>query len=408
MNIVVIGAQWGDEGKGKIVDYLAEDADLIVRFSGGANAGHTIVSNGETYKLHLIPSGIVYPNKQVVLGTGMVIDPEALFSELKTIEKQGINWSNRIRISDRAHIVMPAYKQLDREMDSKRRNPIGTTGRGIGVAYSMKANRDGIRIGDLSDSNFLDTLSKEERSFLDPYMDKLVSMSVNMTYLLEKHKGGKVLFEGAQGILLDLDVGTYPFVSSGYSASAGAALGGGIGPTDIDKVLGVFKAYSTRVGNGPFPSEFLAERDGNLEDVIREIGREYGVTTGRPRRCGYLDLVALRYACLTNSITSLVMTHIDVYDNMDEIKVCTDYEIDGEITREFPSTAAKLTKPNPVLKTFKGWNTDLSSIKEYDKLPQEAKTYIQYIEEYTSTPAGIISVGYERKQTMMRIPLWTE
>ncbi len=408
MNIVVIGAQWGDEGKGKIVDYLAEDADLIVRFSGGANAGHTIVSNGETYKLHLIPSGIVYPDKQVVLGTGMVIDPEALFSELETIEKQGINWSNRIRISDRAHIVMPAYKQLDREMDSKRRNPIGTTGRGIGVAYSMKANRDGIRIGDLSDSNFLDTLSKEERSFLDPYMDKLVSMSVNMTYLLEKHKGGKVLFEGAQGILLDLDVGTYPFVSSGYSASAGAALGGGIGPTDIDKVLGVFKAYSTRVGNGPFPSEFLAERDGNLEDVIREIGREYGVTTGRPRRCGYLDLVALRYACLTNSITSLVMTHIDVYDDMDEIKVCTDYEIDGEITREFPSTTAKLNRAKPVLKTFKGWKTDLSSIKEYDKLPQEAKTYIQYIEEYTSTPAGIISVGYERKQTMMRIPLWTE
>ncbi len=408
MNVVVIGAQWGDEGKGKIVDYLAEDADLIVRFSGGANAGHTIVNNGETYKLHLIPSGIVYPDKQVVLGTGMVIDPEALFSELETIEKQGINWTNRIRISDRAHIVMPSYKQLDKEMDSKRRNPIGTTGRGIGVTYSMKANRDGIRIGDLSDSNFLDTLSKEERSFLDPFIDKLVSMSVNMTYLMEKHKGKKVLFEGAQGILLDLDVGTYPFVSSGYSASAGAALGGGVGPTDIDKVFGVFKAYSTRVGNGPFPSEFLTERDGDLENIIRELGREYGVTTGRARRCGYLDLVALRYACLTNSITSLVLTHIDVYDDMDEIKVCTDYEIDGEITREFPSTAAKLNSAKPVLKTFKGWKTDLSSVTEYTKLPEEAKAYIQYIEEYTKTSVGIISVGYERKQTMMRIPLWTK
>lgn len=408
MNLVVIGAQWGDEGKGKIVDYLSEEADLVVRFSGGANAGHTIVTNGKTYKLHLIPSGIVYPDTLVVLGTGMVIDPESLFNELETISGQGLLWENRVFISDRAHIVMPSYKKMDIELEKGRRSPIGTTGRGIGVTYSQKAQREGIRICDLADEKFLSTLTKEEMEFLDPYIEKIKSMMVDMASFMDEYRDKRVLFEGAQGILLDLDIGTYPFVSSGYAAAAGAALGGGVGPGSIDKVFGVFKAYSTRVGNGPFPSEFLKERDGELETYIRDLGREYGVTTGRPRRCGYLDLVALKYACRTNSIDHLVLTHIDVYDDIEEIKVCVAYEVDGKEIINFPSSRDLLARAKPVLKSFKGWNENISDVKNYDNLPQNAQDYIKFIEDYTKTSIGIVSVGYEREQTMMRTGLWTE
>ncbi len=408
MHLVVIGAQWGDEGKGKIVDYLSEEADLVVRFSGGANAGHTIVTKEITYKLHLIPSGIVYPKTKVVLGTGMVIDPESLFKELETISKQGLSWENRVFISDRAHIVMPSYKKMDIELEKERRSPIGTTGRGIGVTYSQKAQREGIRICDLADEEFLSTLTTDEMQFLNPYIEKIKNMMIDMASFMDEYRNKKVLFEGAQGILLDLDIGTYPFVSSGYAAAAGAALGGGIGPGAIDKVFGVFKAYSTRVGNGPFPSEFLKERDGELEDYIRDLGREYGVTTGRPRRCGYLDLVALKYACRTNSINHLVLTHIDVYDEIEEIKVCIAYEVDGKEIINFPSSRDLLARAKPVFKSFKGWNENISNVKDYDKLPQNAQDYIQFIENYTNTGVGIISVGYEREQTMMRTGLWTE
>jgi adenylosuccinate synthase len=408
MHLVVIGAQWGDEGKGKIVDYLSDEADLVVRFSGGANAGHTIVTKEITYKLHLIPSGIVYPKTKVVLGTGMVIDPESLFKELETISKQGLSWENRVFISDRAHIVMPSYKKMDIELEKERRSPIGTTGRGIGVTYSQKAQREGIRICDLADEEFLSTLTTDEMQFLNPYIEKIKNMMIDMASFMDEYRDKKVLFEGAQGILLDLDIGTYPFVSSGYAAAAGAALGGGIGPGAIDKVFGVFKAYSTRVGNGPFPSEFLKERDGELEDYIRDLGREYGVTTGRPRRCGYLDLVALKYACRTNSINHLVLTHIDVYDEIEEIKVCIAYEVDGKEIINFPSSRDLLSRAKPVFKSFKGWNENISNVKDYDKLPQNAQDYIQFIENYTNTGVGIISVGYEREQTMMRTGLWTE
>ena len=406
MKVVVIGAQWGDEGKGKIVDFLAEQSDLVVRFSGGANAGHTVVLANTTYKLHLVPSGVVYPDKQVVMGSGMVIDPESLFNELATLEEQGIKWQGRVNISDRAHIVLPEYKDSDKEMDSKRRNPIGTTGRGIGIAYAQKANRDGIRLADLNEDAFLETLRPNERKFLDPYIDRLRSMSINLAEFMESYQDEKILYEGAQGILLDIDVGSYPYVSSGCSASAGASLGGAVGPRSLDQILGVFKAYTTRVGNGPFPSEFTEERDGDLGDTIREIGHEYSVTTGRPRRCGYLDLVALRYACRTNSIDSLVLTHPDVYDTFDEISVCVAYKIDGKETTSFPSSALRLERAEPVLKKFKGWKESITDVSEYSRLPANCQSYIEFIEEFTGTPVGIISVGPDRNQTFIRKKVW--
>ena len=407
MNLVVVGAQWGDEGKGKIVDFLAEDSDLIVRFSGGANAGHTIVAGDVTYKLHLVPSGIIYPDKKVVLGTGMVIDPDALFNELATISEQGIDWSNRIYISDRAHIVLPRYREEDVELDKNRRNPIGTTGRGIGVTYAHKAHRDGIRIGDLYNKELYSRLSEEDRAYLDGFKDKMADMVIDMVSFMADNKGKRVLFEGAQGVLLDLDVGTYPYVSSGYSQAAGAAMGGGIGPRDINGVMGVFKAYSTRVGNGPFPSEFQENRDGELEHYIRETGREYGVTTGRPRRCGYLDLPALKYACRVNSLDSLVLTHLDVYDEISELKACIAYECDGELVENFPTDISKLEKAVPVTKSFKGWNKSLKDIRNYEDLPQEAKDYIKFIEDYTGTSVDIVSIGYKREETILRKDFWT-
>ena len=406
MNLVVVGAQWGDEGKGKIVDFLAEDSDLIVRFSGGANAGHTIVAGDVTYKLHLVPSGIIYPDKKVVLGTGMVIDPEALFNELKTINEQGIDWENRIYISDRAHIVLPRYREEDITLDKNRLNPIGTTGRGIGVTYAHKAHRDGIRVGDLYNEKLYAKLSDDDRAYLDKYKDRMKEMVIDLVTFMADNKGNRVLFEGAQGVLLDLDVGTYPYVSSGYSQAAGAAMGGGIGPRAIDGVMGVFKAYSTRVGNGPFPSEFQDNRDGDLENYIRETGREYGVTTGRPRRCGYLDLPALKYACRVNSLDSLVLTHLDVYDEISELKACIAYECDGELVENFPTDISMLEKAVPVTKSFKGWNKSLKDVRNYEDLPQEAKDYIKFIEDYTGTSVDIVSIGYKREETILRKDFW--
>ena len=407
MNIVVIGAQWGDEGKGKIVDFLARDASVVTRFSGGANAGHTIVSNGITYKLHLVPSGIVYPDKTVILGTGMVIDLESLFSELKTLEEQGISWRGRVLISDRAHLVFPTYKAMDLEMEKKRRHPIGTTGRGIGVAYAQKADRDGIRAGDVFNPDVFKTLREEEKSFLKPYMEDLKSMLVDLVSYMATHKNECKLFEGAQGALLDIDTGTYPYVSSGYSIASGACAGGGIGALDIDAVYAVFKAYSTRVGNGPFPTEFDHDAEGELENKVRVTGREFGVATGRPRRCGYLDLVALKYFCRVNSISDLVLTHLDIYDDMEEIKVCTAYEIEGKVVTDFPARVDLLENAKPVYQTFKGWKKKISGTKKFEDLPQKAREYVEFIEKYTETPVTIISVGYERDDTMIRKPVWT-
>ncbi|MCL2705055.1 MAG: adenylosuccinate synthase [Spirochaetaceae bacterium] len=407
MNLVIIGAQWGDEGKGKIVDYLAEDADTVIRFSGGANAGHTIVHNDITYKLHLVPSGIIYPEKTVYMGTAMVIDLESLFNELDTLEKQGIEWKGRLFISDRAHIVFPSYKQKDIEMEKTRRNPIGTTGRGIGVAYALKSYREGIRIGDIFDKAIYNILRPDEKEYVDKYKDLLEKMVVNLADIMAKEKNKRKLFEGAQGALLDPDIGTYPYVSSGSSSAVGACTGGAIGPLDIDRILGVFKAYNTRVGNGPFPTEFNNETEGELENTIRETGREYGVTTGRPRRIGYLDLVALKYVCAMNSINSLVLTHIDIYDDMKDLKACVAYNINGKETTSFPTSITSLENAKPVFKTFKGWGKKIGDVKEYSHLPAETKNYIEFIEKFTGVSVDIISVGYQRNATMVRKNIWT-
>jgi adenylosuccinate synthase len=407
MNIVVIGAQWGDEGKGKIVDYLAADASIIVRFSGGANAGHTIVLGGERYALHLVPSGILYPDKTAVLGSGMVIDPEALFSELEGLGKRGVDWVGRVLVSDRAHIVLPSYRRIDKELDAKRAKPIGTTGRGIGVAYAMKAYRDSVRLADLSDPERLVNLEKGDRDFVEAWRERLAPMAVDLVSHLRSHRNAYTLFEGAQGALLDIDTGSYPFVSSGMSCSAGAAAQGGVGPRKIDRVLGVFKAYTTRVGNGPFPTEFADDSPGSLSSYIRETGNEYGVTTGRPRRCGFLDLVALRYAVAANSIDRLVLTHLDVYDELDEFEACVAYRVRGKLTEDFPASVRDLDEAEPVLRKFSGWKEDAAACRDYDELPRRARDYIAFIEEYVETPISVVSVGSDRGQTIVRESPWT-
>ena len=406
MNVVVMGAQWGDEGKGKIVDYLAQDAKYVVRFAGGANAGHTIVVDGKKYALHQVPSGILYPEKSVFLGSGMVIDPEALFKELQMLKDNGIDWEGRVFISDRAHLTLPGYREMDKARDAARKRPIGTTGRGIGTTYSMKSERDGIRLADLDWDEKWNDLDDADKKFLEQFKDKLISMRVNIAAKMYEFRNDNILFEGAQGAMLDLDSGTYPYVSSGASCSAGAATGCGIGPKNIDKILGVFKAYQTRVGNGPMPTEFNNESEGELCEYVRKTGREYGVTTGRARRCGYLDLVALRYACITNSIDSLVLTHLDIYDTFDEIEACVAYEIDGKTVVDFPASVPAMEKAKPVLKKFKGWKKSLKECRSYEELPKAARDYVEFIEEYTKTEVGIISVGYERDETFIRNNPW--
>ena len=406
MKVVVVGAQWGDEGKGKMVDYLADDAKVVVRYAGGANAGHTIVIGDQQYALHLVPSGILYPDKIVYLGMGMVIDPEALFNELQMLKDRGIDWEGRVFISDRAHLVLPRYRQMDKERDAQRKRPIGTTGRGIGTTYSMKSERDGIRLADLAWKEKIDEFDAEDKQFLEIYKDRLLSMSVNLTAEMWKHRKDNILLEGAQGALLDIDTGTYPYVSSGMSSSAGAAVGAGIGPRSLDKILGVFKAYSTRVGNGPMPTEFNEQSQSELYQFVRETGREYGVTTGRPRRCGYLDLVALRYACQTNSIDQLVLTHLDIYDTLDEIEACVAYSIDGKTVTDFPASIQELNKAKPVLQKFSGWNQSLKMCRSYEAMPKKAQEYVEFIEKYCETPVGILSVGYERNDTFVRTKIW--
>ena len=406
MKVVIIGAQWGDEGKGKIVDYLAEDAKYVVRYSGGPNAGHTIVVDGKQFALHQVPSGILYPEKKVFLGAGMVIDPEALFNELAMLKENGINWEGRVFISDRAHLILPKYRSMDKERDASRKRPIGTTGRGIGIAYSEKSHRDGLRLADLDWKEKIADLDAEDLDYLNKYRDQLLSMRVDLTSKMWEYRKDNILFEGAQGAMLDIDSGTYPYVSSGASCAAGAATGCGIGPHDLDHILGVFKAYETRVGNGPMPTEFNETSEGELCQYVRDTGREYGVTTGRARRCGYLDLVALRYACRVNSLDSLVLTHLDIYDEMDQIEACVAYDINGKIVTDFPANVDELNAAKPVLQKFQGWKASLKECRSYKKLPKNARAYVEFIEDYTGTTVGIISVGYERDETFVRKNPW--
>ena len=408
MNVVIIGAQWGDEGKGKIVDYLAEDAKYVVRYSGGPNAGHTIVVDGKQFALHQVPSGILYKDKTVFLGSGMVIDAEALFNELQMLKDNGIDWEGRVFISDRAQLILPKYRTMDKERDAQRKRPIGTTGRGMGIAYAEKAHRDGVRLADLDWADKMAEFDGEDLEYINKYKDQLLSMRVDLVAKMHEFRKDNILFEGAQGAMLDIDSGTYPYVSSGTSCAAGACTGSGIGPHSIDKILGVFKAYQTRVGNGPMPTEFneADESESELCRYVRDTGREYGVTTGRARRCGYLDLVALRYACRFNSMDGLVLTHLDIYDTMDQIEACVAYEIDGKIVTDFPSNVDMLNKAKPILEKFDGWKTSLKEIKKYSKLPKNARKYIEFIEAFTETPVSIVSVGYERNETFIRKNPW--
>lgn len=419
---VILGAQWGDEGKGKIVDMYSEQADVVVRYQGGHNAGHTVWVDGTKYVLRLIPSGIIHNDTVNVIGSGTVIELDALFKEINELKEKGVNFSGRFFISDRAHVIMPYHIFFDKHKEElKGANKIGTTGRGIGPTYMDKIARNGIRISDLFDEkclqekikNNVDELNKyavkaynvepinmdETIAYCKRHINDLKEYVVDTAYLLNRYvkEGKKIMLEGAQGTMLDIDFGTYPFVTSSNGTAGGACTGTGISPRNINCVTGVMKAYTTRVGSGPFPTE-LFDKDG---DALREAGHEFGAVTGRPRRCGWLDLVAAKYAVMINGLDYIALTKMDVLDNMDTIKLCVAYDIDGKTVDEFPANLKDLEKIKPIYKEFKGWKTDLSKTKSIDDLPIEAREYIKYIEEYLGIPYCVVSVGTDRNQTIV-------
>lgn len=425
MNLIVVGTQWGDEGKGKIVDLLSEGADYVVRYQGGHNAGHTIVIDQEAIVLHLIPTGLLQDGKIGVIGNGVVVDPKALLEEISRLSERGISVEGRLFISDAAHLIMPYHRTIDKESERmKGGNKIGTTGRGIGPAYSDKMARSGIRISDLSDrdlfleklrSNLIDINAILEQIYgakpFDPEMifKEYVTYSQGMkpyitdTSLLLNNaidEGHHLLFEGAQGTHLDVDLGTYPFVTSSNSAAGGAATGTGVGPTRLDKVLGVAKAYTTRVGSGPFPSELRGEMGLRLQ----QQGKEFGATTGRPRRCGWFDTILVRYAVRVNHIESLAITKLDVLDNLTEIKVCVAYELYGKRVREMPASLRNLEHCKPILKSFEGWKTPTNAITTYDKLPKNARTYLEAISDLVGCQVDIVSTSSKRGETIVLNP----
>jgi len=413
---VIVGSQWGDEGKGKITDILAEKVDLVVRYQGGNNAGHTVVVGEKTFKLHFIPPGVLYDTCMCVIGNGVVLDPEVFFGEIETLKKQGIAVNpSKLKVSSIAHVILPFHKMLDNQQESKRHEEkIGTTGKGIGPTYTDKIARAGIRVQDLfSKDKIRKRLEKRHWELVFPGQDLRYEEVVESYYELGQRlkpfvvdsslfinqaidEGKNIIMEGAQGTMLDVDHGTYPFVTSSNPVSGGACVGAGVGPNKIDKILGVTKAYVTRVGEGPFPTELLDETG----EFLRERGGEFGTTTGRPRRCGWLDLVALKYAVRVNGLTSICFTKLDVLDGIKSLKVCTHYETPEGVLNEFPLDLDVFSKAKPVYTDLPGWEEDISQMTSYDELPENAKKYIQFVSKAVGVQIKMVSVGTRRRQTI--------
>jgi len=415
---VVVGGQWGDEGKGKIVDVLAVEADVISRYQGGANAGHTVHVADEEFILHQIPSGILHPDKRCLLGNGVVLDPIQFFKEYDAVEARGVALKDRVGVSLRAHLLLPYHRFLDQAREASTQKKIGTTGRGIGPAYEDKVARRGVRVVDMADeararayleegmeraSRKLVALGLGEMGAADESVEAVMAIRERLLELatdvgLEIHealKGGRnVLLEGAQGTALDLDHGTYPYVTSSTTTAGGAASGAGIGPTAIDEVLGVMKAYITRVGNGPLPTAFSPEMD----ELVRGLGAEYGATTGRPRRCGWFDGVLARYSARVNGLTGLAITKLDVLDTLPEISIATAYQTPKGVVENFPGDTGSLDQVEPILETHPGWNTSTTEARSLEDLPPNARAYLARIEEVTETPIRMVSVGTRRRQ----------
>ncbi len=425
-SVVVVGTQWGDEGKGKITDFLSENAEVIARYQGGNNAGHTIIFGGETYKLHLVPSGIFYKEKTSVIGNGMVVDPKALVSELKGLQDRGVNTDN-LRISNRAHVILPYHLKQDLvEEESRGENKIGTTGKGIGPAYMDKAARIGIRIADLLDKEVFETklrmnLKEKNRLFEKMYdtegfkIEDILEEYYGYGQELEKYvtdtskvlndaldQARRVLFEGAQGVMLDIDQGTYPFVTSSNPVAGGVTIGSGVGPTKIDHVVGVCKAYTSRVGDGPFPTELFDE----VGDQIRIVGKEFGTTTGRPRRIGWFDSVVIRHARRVSGLTDLSVNSIDVLTGLDTVKICTAYEYKGETITEYPANLRMLAECKPIYEELPGWTEDITKCKSLDELPANARHYLERVSQLTDVTISIFSVGPDRTQTNVVKSVW--
>ena len=425
-SIVVVGTQWGDEGKGKIVDYLAAQADVVARFQGGSNAGHTVVADGHKFALHLLPSGILYPGCTCIIGNDVVLDPKILLQEIDGLAAQGKS-ADGLRISDRAHLVMPWHRLLDGLQEQlKGASKVGTTGRGIGPCYASAADRVGIRVCSWIDK---ETFAAELQAALayynriltgafgaqpleyQPifdeycgYADRLRKYVTDTCVLANEvvRSGKKVLFEGAQAAMLDLSHGTYPFVTSSHPIAGAVCVGLGLGPKCIDKVVGVVKAYTTRVGEGAFPTE-LKDTTG---DRIREIAHEYGATTGRPRRCGWFDACVVRYAALLNGLDCLAITRLDILDEFPEVRICTAYRHRGELLKGFPASMKVLSEAEPVYETLPGWMTPTSDIRQYDQLPANCRRYVERIAELTGARIGIVSVGPERDRTIVCEPMF--